>query len=98
MTTATQEVKQSLLELMVNARLSTLLMGIEIMLDCVDLQAFDRHRLDAWNYAVLAGYLYHNQKIPSMFIDVYELEDAWYAGMRRYEEESSENCLLKGGL
>jgi len=57
MTTTVAVAMPSLLELMVNARLSTHLMGLEILLDCVGTEAFDRHRGDAWGYAEQAGFL-----------------------------------------
>lgn len=96
MTTTVAVAMPSLLELMVNARLSTHLMGLEILLDCVGTEAFDRHRGDAWGYAEQAGFLYHDQQVPAMFIGEYELEDAWHFGRSRYEEAASRHRPLVG--
>lgn len=89
--TGPSSVVPSLLALTVNARISMFLMGLELMLDCLDSEAFDRHRRDAWGYAEQAGYLYHDRPIPVQFTGGYELEDAWHSGLSRYEEESSPN-------
>lgn len=89
----------SLLELIVNARISTFLMGLELMLDCMDSEAFDLNRRDAWNYAEKAGYLYHDRPMPAQFIGVYELEAAWHFGQNCYEEECLPNCpQIKDGV
>lgn len=84
----------NLLELIVNARISMFLMGLELMLGCEDSEAFHRHRGEAWGYAEQAGYLYHDRPIPALFIGGYELEDAWHFGRGRYVEETSPSGTL----
>lgn len=80
---------QSLLELTVNAKSYAVLMGIEIMLDCVEGEAFDRYRGKAWLHAELAGYLNPGRPLPSILEGVYELPDAWNRGQTRYQEETA---------
>ncbi len=82
-------VKPSLLELVVNARISAFGMSLEIMLDRFGSKEFDRHRIEAWMYAEQAGYLYPGRQLPAMLDGVYELADAWRCGQARYKEETS---------
>lgn len=86
----------SVLELIVNARISTFLMGLEIMLDRVESEAFCRHRIDAWRCAEQAGYLSPKRPVPAMLEGKYDLPDAWQRGLERYEEENVPYCLQYG--
>lgn len=77
----------SLLDLVVNARISAFLMGLEIWLDRLGDKEFDHHREVAYRNAELAGYLYPDRDMPLLLRDVYELPDAWCHGQDRFRKE-----------
>lgn len=77
----------SLLDLLVNARISAFSMALEIMLDRLESTKFDECRLDAWMCAEQAGYLNPEIRMPVMLEGVYELPDAWHWGQMRRQEE-----------
>ncbi|UDM18948.1 hypothetical protein [Vogesella sp. XCS3] len=81
------------LELIVNARIATFMMGVEIMLKRFGSKDFDRHRIDAWRCAEQAGYFSPGRSVPAM-LRMYDLPDAWHHGQERYAQENSSQYFI----